>query len=220
MKYFFTTMFGLVVNIVFSQCYKPCIADFKVDYSKKEQKLVFQAKVTTNSLPIYKMEENKIYRNIDEFEILSYYCSGAAASFDRTWDTVKLDIHIPLEFSIYYKYHVCGYPPDNQPTQRDSIYLNVTVHQDSSISFEEVTSIEKIFNDEPKIYLNSITNVLQFEGITDWENANYQIINSTGKLIKKGIIKPEIDVSSLTSGIYLVQVIKNEEFIVNRIYKE
>lgn len=220
MKYFFAAMFGLVVNIVFSQCYKPCISDFKVDYSKKEQKLVFQAKVTTNSLPIYKMEENKIYRNIDEFEILSYYCSGAAASFDRTWDTVKLDIHVPLEFSIYYKYHVCGYPPDNQATQRDSIYLNVTVHKDSSISFEEVTSIEKVLKDDLKFFPNPITNVLRIEGTMAWQNVNYQIINDVGKCIKNGKIKPEIDLSSLSRGIYMLRIKKDDGFIVKRILLE
>ena len=220
MKHLLTASFGLLLNIVFGQCYKPCISDFKIDYSKKDKNLVFQAKVTTSSAPIYKIEDSKIYKNIDEFEILSYYCSGGATSFDRTWDTIKLDIQVPLEFSIYYKYHVCGYPPDNQATQRDSIYLNVTVHKDSSISFEEVTSIEKVLKDDLKFYPNPITNVLRIEGIVDLENANYQIINDVGKCIKKGKIEPEIDLSSLSRDLYMLRIEKDDGFIVKRIFLE
>jgi hypothetical protein len=83
----------------------------------------------------------------------------------------------------------------------------------------ETTSINPVISNQISIYPNPASDRLNIDGVSD-NQLDYQIINSTGRIIQEGVLKTEIKIN-LVNGIYILlikeknNIVKTEKLIIN-----
>jgi len=93
-------------------------------------------------------------------------------------------------------------------TASDSVFITVNQSSVSSSQFSELKS-----------FPNPVREMLYFENIPN--QTSYEIINSKGELIESGRLKNKINMSSYSSGQYLIKLFtKEHEFITKKIFVE
>lgn len=92
-------------------------------------------------------------------------------------------------------------------------YINMNTNKISGIEkvpvkFGSGAGIPNLIEEETKVYPNPVTSYLFIEGGGPIENFKFEIYNSTGKLVKNGIIgrKSYIDLEFLPPGVYFLRI--------------
>ena len=70
------------------------------------------------------------------------------------------------------------------------------------------------------VFPNPVRSALQIQVPENWESANYQLIDPSGRSVKSGTISSSLDVSDLESGMYFLRIIQEDKFVGVRIVKE
>ena len=114
-----------------------------------------------------------------------------------------------------------GYPPDFLPLQglRAPPIVSHGDVRDFSLKTDNVLSNENIEKTGFTILPNPTRNILN---ITVAEKVNYRLFNIRGQVLKKGTLakgKSKIDVSSLSKGIYLLNIKTNKGSFTKKIVR-
>ncbi|MEO5967985.1 MAG: T9SS type A sorting domain-containing protein [Ferruginibacter sp.] len=108
---------------------------------------------------------------------------------------------------------------DDSPLQGQSFYRLKKLDRDGSYSYSEVVPINFSENFGITAYPNPTTDFVQllYNG-TDHQNLNYFLTDINGRRIKEGLLKTsstKIVLNNITSGVYILTVMKDGKIIKN-----
>jgi len=94
-----------------------------------------------------------------------------------------------------------------------TIKVNLTVNIPTGIDNSSLGNIE--------IYPNPASDILQIRNLTDVGSTKIQIVNMHGSTISEQTLKdPNIDISNLNSGVYILKVSSKENSLIKRFIKK
>ena len=196
------------------------ILEYSLEYDTTIDSLELAVKIQARSTPMWRDFLN--YDKIpDVHKYDTYYCRGAGSGFSRFYDTLKISIDIPSEFQLRYYYRVCEKQSIGGNDLVDSLWLNVTVLEDSSVQFTPVSVSEINEFKELSIYPNPVTNFIEYNlsANTTSQNIKLEIFNLEGQLIKRfeqKASKDKLAVENLESGTYILKISENEKVLTTR----
>ena len=105
----------------------------------------------------------------------------------------------------------------------NSVYLvnGLPVNQLHQIYLSEITGIDELYKSNSiKIYPNPVNDILNIVHNFTYD-LTFTLYNSSGQLLKTGIVHNQIDVSSLKSSFYFLKLtVRTGKSYINRFIKE
>lgn len=91
-----------------------------------------------------------------------------------------------------------------------------------NISYSKPSGIDDIIENNLNIYPNPVTNKISIESSINLQNATIKITNSSGEILKYKQLnnENELDVSSLKSGIYFLNIVSNNQTTSRKFIKQ
>ena len=94
------------------------------------------------------------------------------------------------------------------PSGLENTIIDPAINQGHEIIEDQTTSITQISQEKDlEVYPNPVVNVLNLNGSSLLNGANYRVISSVGRTMVSGVLyQGNVDVSNLNAGAYLIQV--------------
>lgn len=203
----------LIVFIAFGFCANAQrIREFSVDTSVYPVKILLKM-VADDTTSINRINQTNTGDSLNTYNIDVIF-KGCAVRGGLNFIDTSLYIFDSTAFALKLTtvldtFYLCGYPdPEGDPIRVDSFYVNYN----TAVSVGEI--------DNPlKIYPNPSSQYLFVKGIK--ASANYQIINSLGKVIKTdNVLSEKINIEGIKSGFYYLRIIQDEKQEIFEFLKE
>ncbi len=103
----------------------------------------------------------------------------------------------------------------------DAVTSPLIANKNANLELLRTIELDNENDDTILIYPNPVKgNILHVKPQMDTNITSYQIVNTIGQIISKGIFKNKIDFSSIEKGIYFIRFELEDEIITKRIIKE
>lgn len=171
--------------------------------------VAFSSLATTLGVSVADILELPNLRDI----LLNHVVAGTLLSKDLTSGTVKalngVDLTIDLTSGVMVN--------KSKVTTADLVSDNGVVHVIDAVITGPLNSLEKVVAANLCMYPNPTAD---FINVTNKNNANYAVINVNGAVVANGVISNNnIDVTSLSKGVYTLKIVDGETLYLGRFIK-